>query len=106
MLNAPNACANPLQNHHFDFTLSAKWLQVRLMLATVGRGGDGQKIRDEILQIMHRHHIPEKKVRTLSLERRMARRRMAEEADFESDLSIQLCLKQGGVTINELQRPL
>lgn len=36
-------------------------LQVRLMLATVGRGGDGQAIRDEILHIMHRNHIPELK---------------------------------------------
>lgn len=34
---------------------------VRLMLSTVGRGGDGQRIRDEILNIMHRNHIPEKK---------------------------------------------
>ncbi len=32
---------------------------IRLMLATVGRGGDGQRIRDEILRIMHRHHIKE-----------------------------------------------
>lgn len=32
---------------------------LRLMLASVGRGGDGQSIRDEILQIMHRHHIKE-----------------------------------------------
>lgn len=31
----------------------------RLMLTTVGRGGEGQRIRDEILQIMHRHHIKE-----------------------------------------------
>ncbi|MBF0432537.1 MAG: hypothetical protein HQK83_14730 [Fibrobacteria bacterium] len=28
-------------------------------LALVGRGGDGQKIRDEILNIMHRHRIKE-----------------------------------------------
>uniref|UniRef100_A0A383VC26 Uncharacterized protein n=1 Tax=Tetradesmus obliquus TaxID=3088 RepID=A0A383VC26_TETOB len=34
---------------------------VRLMLSCVGRGGDGQRIRDEILHIMHRNHIPEKK---------------------------------------------
>ena len=27
---------------------------VRMMLSTVGRGGDGQRIRDEILHIMHR----------------------------------------------------
>jgi alpha-glucan,water dikinase len=31
----------------------------RLTLATVGRGGEGQQIRDEILNIMHRHHIKE-----------------------------------------------
>ena len=30
-------------------------------LGTVGRGGDGQKIRDEILNIMHRHKIKEVK---------------------------------------------
>jgi alpha-glucan,water dikinase len=33
------------------------WL--RLMLTTLGRGGEGQRIRDEILQIMHRNHIKE-----------------------------------------------
>ncbi len=32
---------------------------VRLMLTTLGRGGEGQRIRDEILHIMHRHHIKE-----------------------------------------------
>jgi hypothetical protein len=32
-----------------------------MMLTTVGRGGDGQRIRDEILHIMHRNHIPETK---------------------------------------------
>jgi alpha-glucan, water dikinase len=32
---------------------------IRLMLTTVGRGGEGQRIRDEILNIMHRHHIKE-----------------------------------------------
>ena len=31
----------------------------RLMLTTLGRGGDGQRVRDEILQIMHRHHVKE-----------------------------------------------
>lgn len=30
-----------------------------LMLSTLGPGGDGQRIRDEILQIMHRHRIKE-----------------------------------------------
>src|SRR6266516_4584934 len=32
---------------------------IRLMLTCVGRGDEGQRIRDEILQIMHRHHIKE-----------------------------------------------
>ncbi len=32
---------------------------LRLMLTTLGRGGEGQKIRDEILNIMHKHHIKE-----------------------------------------------
>jgi alpha-glucan,water dikinase len=37
--------------------VSRPW--VRLILTTVGRGGEGQRIRDEILNIMHRHHIKE-----------------------------------------------
>ena len=32
---------------------------VRLMFTSVGRGGEGQRIRDEILEIMHRHHVKE-----------------------------------------------
>jgi alpha-glucan,water dikinase len=32
---------------------------LRLTLSTVGRGGEGQRIRDEILNIMHRHHVKE-----------------------------------------------
>jgi alpha-glucan,water dikinase len=32
---------------------------LRLLLASVGRGGEGQRIRDEILNIMHRHHVKE-----------------------------------------------
>ncbi len=32
---------------------------IRLILTTVGRGGEGQRIRDEILSIMHRHKIKE-----------------------------------------------
>ncbi len=48
--------------------LAALWRQdqtagrrfwVRQMFTTLGRGGDGQRIRDEILQIMHRNHIKE-----------------------------------------------
>jgi alpha-glucan,water dikinase len=33
------------------------WL--RLLMSTVGRGGEGQRVRDEVLTIMHRHHIKE-----------------------------------------------
>jgi alpha-glucan,water dikinase len=36
---------------------SRTWL--RLMLSTLGRGGEGQRVRDEILNIMHRHRIKE-----------------------------------------------
>jgi alpha-glucan, water dikinase len=32
---------------------------LRLLLGTLGRGADGQRIRDEILEIMHRHHLKE-----------------------------------------------
>jgi alpha-glucan,water dikinase len=32
---------------------------VALIMSTLGRGGEGQRIRDEILHIMHRHHIKE-----------------------------------------------
>ena len=32
---------------------------VRLLLTTLGRGGEGQRVRDEILQIMHRNQIKE-----------------------------------------------
>jgi alpha-glucan,water dikinase len=32
---------------------------IRLMLTTVGHGGEGQRIRDEILEIMHRYGIKE-----------------------------------------------
>jgi alpha-glucan,water dikinase len=32
---------------------------IRLITTTLGRGGEGQRVRDEILNIMHRHHIKE-----------------------------------------------
>jgi alpha-glucan, water dikinase len=32
---------------------------VRLLLTTLGRGGEGQRVRDEILHIMHRNHLKE-----------------------------------------------
>jgi alpha-glucan,water dikinase len=39
------------------------WL--RRLLTTVGRGGEGQRIRDDILSIMHRHNIREQAGRFL-----------------------------------------
>jgi len=32
---------------------------IRLIMTTMGRGGQGQRVRDEVLNIMHRHHIKE-----------------------------------------------
>ena len=32
---------------------------IRLIMATLGRGADGQRVRDEILHIMHRHNFKE-----------------------------------------------
>ncbi|GLC33353.1 hypothetical protein PLESTB_000342400 [Pleodorina starrii] len=57
---AQERLTNAIANAHGRTTGEAQeW--VRAMLTTVGRGGDGQKIRDEILHIMHRNHIPERK---------------------------------------------
>jgi len=46
--------------------IAALWRQhpaarpwARLLLSHLGRGGDGQRVRDEILQIMHRNHLKE-----------------------------------------------
>jgi alpha-glucan,water dikinase len=46
-----------LWRHHSAVSGGRLW--ARLMLTTLGRGGDGQRVRDEILQIMHRNHIRE-----------------------------------------------
>lgn len=46
-----------LADIYIQHTPSRPW--VRLMLGTLGRGGEGQKVRDEILHIMHRNHIKE-----------------------------------------------
>jgi alpha-glucan,water dikinase len=32
---------------------------IRLIMTALGRGGEGQRVRDEVLNIMHRHHIKE-----------------------------------------------
>ena len=42
----------------YDRDVRARRL-IRWMLTTVGRGGDGQRVRDDILQIMHHHGIKE-----------------------------------------------
>jgi len=34
-------------------------LMIRLMLSTLGRGGDGQRVRDDILRIIHKNHLKE-----------------------------------------------
>lgn len=42
------------------------------MLGCVGRGGNAQAIRDEILNIMHRHHIGEKRGTWMEVSERQA----------------------------------
>ncbi|XRB06735.1 alpha-glucan, water dikinase [Pycnococcus provasolii] len=51
-----------LSSAHANLNISS-WASyfVRNMLTCVGRGGDGQRIRDQILEIMHRNHIKEVK---------------------------------------------
>ena len=48
-----------VQAHGRTGGIAQEW--VRNMLGCVGRGGNAQAIRDEILNIMHRHHIGEKR---------------------------------------------
>ncbi len=51
-------CQHVMQAHGRTGGTAQEW--VRGMLGCVGRGGNAQAIRDEILHIMHRHHIGEK----------------------------------------------
>jgi alpha-glucan,water dikinase len=37
----------------------SRGMWARLLLTTLGRGGEGQRVRDEILHIMHRNHLKE-----------------------------------------------
>ena len=46
-----------LADRYLDDPEDRKW--IRLMMSTLGRGSNGQEVRDEILRIMHRHHIKE-----------------------------------------------
>lgn len=48
-----------LQAHSQTGGEAQEW--VRAMLGTVGRGGNAQAVRDEILHIMHRNKIGEKR---------------------------------------------
>lgn len=48
-----------LQAHGKTGGEAQEW--VRAMLATCGRGGNAQAVRDEILNIMHKNHIGEKR---------------------------------------------
>jgi alpha-glucan,water dikinase len=58
LADAQNRLTNRLARLYCDHPKSRTW--VRLMLGTLGRGGGrGQQVRDEILNIMHRHHIKE-----------------------------------------------
>ena len=52
-------CQHVMQAHGRTGGTAQEW--VRGMLGCVGRGGNAQAIRDEILHIMHRHHIGEKR---------------------------------------------
>ena len=51
--------AGPVQAHGKTGGEAQEW--VRSMLSCVGRGGNAQAIRDEILNIMHRNNISEKR---------------------------------------------
>lgn len=55
-----NYLSDRVEMHKRTYGEAQEW--IRLMLSTVGRGGDGQRIRDEILHIMHRNHVKEVKV--------------------------------------------
>lgn len=46
-----------LAERYLNQPAEREWL--RLIMATLGRGSNGQEVRDEILRIMHRHHIKE-----------------------------------------------
>ena len=48
-----------MQAHAATAGEAQEW--VRAMLGTVGRGGNAQAVRDEILNIMHRNNIGEKR---------------------------------------------
>ena len=46
-----------LADRYLNQPAEREWL--RLIMTTLGRGSNGQEVRDEILRIMHRHHIKE-----------------------------------------------
>lgn len=59
-----------MQAHGRTGGTAQEW--VRNMLGCVGRGSNAQAIRDEILNIMHRHHIGEKRGTWMEVSERQA----------------------------------
>ncbi len=62
LAGAQRRLTDTLARLYIENPANRQWL--RLIMQTVGRGGEGgqgQQIRDEILNIMHRHHIKEVK---------------------------------------------
>ena len=58
LAHAQNRLTERLAEIYANHPPSRLW--VRLMLVNIGQGGNrGQQVRDEILEIMHRHHIKE-----------------------------------------------
>ncbi len=55
--HAQDRLTKHIANRYIAQRESRSWL--RLMLTTLGPGGEGQKVRDEILNIMHRHKLKE-----------------------------------------------
>jgi alpha-glucan,water dikinase len=52
--------ASLLDNRDSEFFKLNSFILLRMLLTTLGKGtGDGQAIRDQILQILHKHHIKE-----------------------------------------------
>ena len=57
LAHAQDRLTGRLAGLYADRPRSREW--VRMMLVNLGRGCEGQRIRDEILEIMHRHRIKE-----------------------------------------------
>jgi alpha-glucan,water dikinase len=58
LAHAQDRLTNKIAERYASADASARPL-LRLIATTVGRGGEGQRVRDGILEIMHRNHIKE-----------------------------------------------